>query len=463
LINIVNGQIDINQAGSGTLVSNGGVSFSEEQGTSKSPTKSTAADTISGNQWWPYNGTKWVPSAWIYGIVKHSSLRPSMELHFANRTNSSASPIDFMWADTNQNVFIPVKLLGGTGAAGTLTLSSTSNGTKGNIIFGTTTGMNFDQANTRLGIGKVPSSIVDVTTSLNGPAGMNMTNSSSGSSAQLFYQAINDVAQVCNLGITSSGFTASGLLKSAMGRVISTGSNGLIVGNNTAAPFILVTNGITTGGQAIYIASSRRVIIGSNNNNEPLPLGNGQLQLTTSKEIYSPLKVGGTYTPFQHTASVGTPASTTETILFSDSITAGTFDTTGAILMITQTGTLNGSSTLKFYFGTAGTTSDSLEFSTGALTVTTQTDWKMITVLQRVSNTVLNYQYTLSTTTMSRSLGGTLLSMSGAQGKYTIGTGTGLALNTTKYFWSVSGKSAAGLVTNDVTADIGFAEYITPK
>lgn len=47
-------------------------------------------------------------------------------------------------------------LIGGTGAAGILTLQSTSHGTKGNIYFGSSTGLNFDETTGNVGLGIVP-------------------------------------------------------------------------------------------------------------------------------------------------------------------------------------------------------------------------------------------------------------------------------------------------------------------
>jgi hypothetical protein len=47
-------------------------------------------------------------------------------------------------------------VVGSTGAAGTLTLSSTTNGTKGFVQFGSSTGLVWDETNKSLGIGKTP-------------------------------------------------------------------------------------------------------------------------------------------------------------------------------------------------------------------------------------------------------------------------------------------------------------------
>jgi hypothetical protein len=114
--------------------------------------------------------------------------------------------------------------------------------------------------------------------------------------------------------------------------------------------------------------------------------------------------------------------------------------------------------TLKFYFGKTGTTADSLEISTGALTITGAA-WHLEATLQRVSNTVLNISYIITYGTTGR----TITAGVTATGNYTIGSGTALALATQIYYWSVSGTSTAGLTANDVTANNGFAEYITPK
>ncbi len=102
LINLVNGQYDDNQVGSGTLTTLSGFSFSQENTSSTSPTKSLAGDTISGNQWWPYSYSgAWVPTEMEYCIVKKAGLRPVLEHHWALRKTTSSTWVDYMYRDTN--------------------------------------------------------------------------------------------------------------------------------------------------------------------------------------------------------------------------------------------------------------------------------------------------------------------------------------------------------------------------
>lgn len=54
-------------------------------------------------------------------------------------------------------------IIGGTAASDNLTLKSTSNGTLGRVLFDSTTGFNWDGTNKRLGIGKSPADLLDIT------------------------------------------------------------------------------------------------------------------------------------------------------------------------------------------------------------------------------------------------------------------------------------------------------------
>lgn len=75
-------------------------------------------------------------------------------------------------------------LIGGTTAGDNLTISTTSNGTKGKVIFSSTSGMVFDEANNRLGIGVTPTVSFQDQANVNGDLMAAVINTSTGTSAR---------------------------------------------------------------------------------------------------------------------------------------------------------------------------------------------------------------------------------------------------------------------------------------
>lgn len=153
---------------------------------------------------------------------------------------------------------------GGTSASGTLTLQSTSNATKGKILFGTSA---YDEVNNRLGIGQAtPTSafhalINSIGVTYNVANGIHLENSTAASSGNPQYSPV--------LTLSGNGFqgAASGLSRWSIDVVTTSGSSygsNLRFQSNTngslATPFQLSQNGSLTISNAMsafsYSASS---------------------------------------------------------------------------------------------------------------------------------------------------------------------------------------------------------------
>lgn len=98
--------------------------------------------------------------------------------------------------------------IGGTGAGENLTLSSTSNATKGNIYLGSSTGLNYDQVNTRLGIGMVPTNALDITKTQNSASSISLLNSNASTASQSRL-VLSNGTNAANIGMTGTGYTAA--------------------------------------------------------------------------------------------------------------------------------------------------------------------------------------------------------------------------------------------------------------
>lgn len=102
-----------------------------------------------------------------------------------------------------------------------------------------------------LGIGMVPSNILDITQNLNGVARAELLNGSAGSAAVTQWSAYNSSA-ICNFGITGSGFTPSGALGANTGFLTASGpvsvftslSNTLSLGTNNTTRMTIDPSGV---------------------------------------------------------------------------------------------------------------------------------------------------------------------------------------------------------------------------
>jgi hypothetical protein len=144
-------------------------------------------------------------------------------------------------------------VIGGTGAGDNLTISSTLNGTKGKAIFGSTTGLVYDEANAILTLGTTaPYSLANVETvkSTNGGAVAVFANTSTGTGAySAVYAANTSDLTGSQFGFVqySSGFTGGGGIAASDGELqLGGGSNrNLVVTNITNGPIVL--DGFSTG------------------------------------------------------------------------------------------------------------------------------------------------------------------------------------------------------------------------
>jgi hypothetical protein len=135
--------------------------------------------------------------------------------------------------------------IGGTAASEALTLSSTSNGTKGKILFGTS---GYDEVNNRLGIGTAsPIYKVEISDTANGVSTMRLDNTTSGGFLYI-----------------SKGATSIGGI-GASGTWLATGATDVAFGAYTGKKMQFFVNGsgtssleISTGGQ-VYIPGTLRL------------------------------------------------------------------------------------------------------------------------------------------------------------------------------------------------------------
>lgn len=131
--------------------------------------------------------------------------------------------------------------IGGTAASETLTLSSTTNGTKGKILFGTSA---YDEVNNRLGIGvSGPVYKIEVTDTAVGASTMRLDNTSSGGGLYI------------SKGATSIGFFG------ASGTWLGSGATDIAFGAYTGKKIQYFTNG--SGTSSVEISSAGVVNVGN--------------------------------------------------------------------------------------------------------------------------------------------------------------------------------------------------------
>jgi len=106
-------------------------------------------------------------------------------------------------------------------SGGVLTIQSTSHATKGNIYFGSSTGLNYDETNKTLGIGVAPSGssiIIAARRDQNGSTYTQVKNSTAGAGAYTFVEALSDSVTL-RLFASSSATTAYGGFTASMGSI----------------------------------------------------------------------------------------------------------------------------------------------------------------------------------------------------------------------------------------------------
>ncbi len=150
-------------------------------------------------------------------------------------------------------------VIGDTGASGNLTLTSTSNGTKGTVRFGGSTGLVYDEVNKLLGVGKTPDSVNN-----------RVIDATSGGSAIYTFACTNAAG---NSQVVASSTAGAPLLQGFGGSAVGT-QWGLTKANS--AWVILGTN---AGGLAIIGSSNTADVLFAANQAEAFRIDQASTQL----------------------------------------------------------------------------------------------------------------------------------------------------------------------------------------
>lgn len=131
-------------------------------------------------------------------------------------------------------------IVGNSTSGGNLILRSTSNATKGKILFGASGA--YDEINNRLGLGTAtPAYIIEGTENVNGISRYGLKNTNAGTAAQAIMQISNNLDNALQLGMTSSAFTTAGPLAAGTG-YIQVNSGTLLIRTSGALPIIFAVN-----------------------------------------------------------------------------------------------------------------------------------------------------------------------------------------------------------------------------
>jgi hypothetical protein len=137
-------------------------------------------------------------------------------------------------------------LIGGTASGNSLTLRSTSNATRGKVIFGNAGTTAYDEVNERFGIGTAsPTAELDIDKTSSSTVLIRAQNDSNGTGASSRLQLLNDSGNSLFAIINSSGNTATvgGITVTNWAQLtVSSSTAGLITGTAGSAPVVLITN-----------------------------------------------------------------------------------------------------------------------------------------------------------------------------------------------------------------------------
>lgn len=293
-------------------------------------------------------------------------------------------------------------VVGGTAGGETLTLSSTSNGTKGKIIFGTASA--YDQVQDRIGIGTTsPGFSLDVETNTNGVTRLFGKNSSSGITAQTIFEADNNSSHAFQMGMTSSGYTPTNFITADAGFMQTSatdlfikagGAKDIYFASNTnllgrwttagnfgigvivpTAEWHLGPGNYTTGGG---VGSAPLKFTASTVLTTTAASGTGSVvTLTFASQTFPPFRVGSTVvvagvTPSGYNGTVAVLSCTTTTITYSNTTTgaqsvAGTI-TQGGLITTPEAGAVEYEGT--HFYGTSSTLVRQ-QMDNGPITITT--------------------------------------------------------------------------------------------
>lgn len=224
-------------------------------------------------------------------------------------------------------------LIGGTAAAAILTLQSTSHGTKGNIYFGSSTGLNFDEVNGNIGLGIVP--VVGIPLYMNKPTARFKLTSTTTTNACFFdFTANTNIVGYFGIENTSgNGIVTTGGI-----------ANAFVVNMRDAKPILLCTTDtarwqVTSVGHFLTITDNV-YDIGASGATRPRTIYVGTNGIFGGK-----IFAGGTTTPTAliHLAA-GTATANTSPLKFTSGTNLTTAETgameyNGTNLFFTRTGT----------------------------------------------------------------------------------------------------------------------------
>lgn len=149
---------------------------------------------------------------------------------------------DFLTVGSGNTLSQLASLSPSTGGTGTTTVF-----TKGSVVFAGDNGtysqnnanLFWDNSNNRLGIGTAsPGQPVDVSGNLNGNILVRLTNTSNGNSAYAYFEAVNDITKVANVGIAGSATNPYGAILAGNGFIYSNSASGLTIMNEFAGSII---------------------------------------------------------------------------------------------------------------------------------------------------------------------------------------------------------------------------------
>jgi hypothetical protein len=184
------------------------------------------------------------------------------------------------------------------------------------------------------------------------------------------------------------------------------------------------------------------------------PGANGFIQGEAGTQNTDPYKVGGTIFDLMSTQS--SPANTSENILHKDTIVANELATNGDGVKIVIAGTLlstgGATKTIKMYFGTAGTTADTLILNTGALTIAATSSYQIVMYVTRLTSTGVGITYTITEGTSTL---GSLSSVTGNDYFTTTKTNTGVTIAwSSNFFITLTAQSGTGAASGDITENV---------
>jgi hypothetical protein len=360
-------------------------------------------------------------------------------------------------------------LNGGTGASENLTLSSTTNGTKGKIIFGTT-GSAFDQVNTRLGIGMTnPAYKLDISTTAPSDRGINIAQTAATGSNYGIYSSVTGAATTNvggyfvatgagnNVGLQVAGMTGAGstgldigamsgatanigINIGAMSGAIDTGIKiGAISGTGVASA--IETGNITATGSTAFQLSLGAISGNNGTAHTGISLGNISGTTTNAYGINTGTMTGGTGGNYglKMGAMTNTGTTNVQIDLGAMSGTVAASSNYGIrMAAISSAGTTSNNYGIFLNTLTGGTTSNS-QIATGAITVTGTNNYGInVGGLTGTMNASTNYGINL----------GNINSTGTTTNNYGLNVGTVTGATTANYGINLTSMAATASATN---------------